>query len=187
MAAVQKAVPDAAAVEAVVLDTGSSASISAAVQELQARFGRNVDVLVRQGQKAGDSPAHFKRGQALLAPARTRAERRAHKRAMTARNSSAGAAGAQVNNAGVLLPHRWDAEALAETLKVNVDGPLQLTRELAQHLAPASGALVVNVSSSYGKRQHQDPGYVEQLFQAKTVQVCVRGLCGGPAVQGCER
>ncbi len=49
-----------------------------------------------------------------------------------------------MNNAAINLP-AWDAEATESTLTVNLDGPVRLTYAFAESLAPATGALVVQV------------------------------------------
>jgi NAD(P)-dependent dehydrogenase (short-subunit alcohol dehydrogenase family) len=50
-----------------------------------------------------------------------------------------------INNAAIMIRHKWDAESYATTLAVNTVGPLALTEGLLPSLAPDS--LIIMVTS----------------------------------------
>jgi NAD(P)-dependent dehydrogenase (short-subunit alcohol dehydrogenase family) len=55
-----------------------------------------------------------------------------------------------INNAAVMIRHKWDAESYATTLAVNTVGPMALTEGLLPSLAPDSLIIMVTSGESDG-------------------------------------
>jgi carbonyl reductase 1 len=101
-------------------------------------------------------------------------------RAALAASLPRGSVDVLINNAGV-FPSVWDASTYAHVLDTNLVGPVALTRQLAADGVLAPGAVVVNVTSGYGRLSYCSPAYRAAITSAASVDALLAALPFLPA------
>jgi 3-oxoacyl-[acyl-carrier protein] reductase len=164
--------------EKVVLVTGGSRGIGAAIAKRLAADGANVAITYTKGADAAASVVkEIERvGRKAIAIQADAADAEAVKRAVEKTVATFGRLDVLVNNAGTAIPKRFEEATLEEldrVIDINVRGVFVATQAALKHMK--SGGRIIMIGSSVGERNNM-PGLTPYSATKGAVKMFTQGL-----------